>query len=169
MRLRILRPAIVFVLSLTASGQVHSERLHEQSAFGLGAEGPVVQHPVSISTAELVALSQDDMMRHELERDPSIQEVTGEGLEAAVIHLGRDKERDLLIVGSGSPFAGANVGPFWIIRDLPAGPRVIFRAIALQLMIDKTTSKGLRDVEAPAVVRGSVATNRTALPEANIA
>jgi hypothetical protein len=106
-----------------------------------------VYHPVSLSTAELDVLAQDDLMKLEMDRDPPLTKLTGEGLEASVVHLHDASERDLLVVGSGAPFLGANVGPFWVIRDLPDGPRVILHAIALGIGIRKAKSHGLKNID----------------------
>jgi hypothetical protein len=111
-----------------------------------------------LSDAELAALAKDDMMRKELDQDPPIPKLTREGLEATVVHLHSPNERDLVVVGSGAPFIGANVGPYWVIRDLPTGPEVVLSTIALGLDIQKTTSNGFRSVEASSATAGEVFT-----------
>jgi hypothetical protein len=83
-----------------------------------------------------------------LDQDPPIAKLSREGLEAAVVHLGAPQERDLIVVGSGRPFIGANVGPFWVIRDLPTGPQVVLSMITLALTLQDTRSHRLRDIEA---------------------
>ncbi len=142
--------ALALSLLSPCAAQSRTRHRADQTSFGLGNDDPIVKHPVSLSAAEIAALSRDDLMRQELDQNPPILRVTGEGLEASVIHLHGSRERDLVVIGAGEPFIGANVGPFWIIRDLPTGPKVVFRAITLQLNILKTSSHGLRDVEAVA-------------------
>jgi hypothetical protein len=129
------------------SAQPKPERTAEQRAFGLGMDGPVVQHPVALSNEELSALASDELMKRELDRDPPIPKLTREGLEAGVIHLGLPGERDLVVVGSGALFAGANIGPFWIIRDLPSGPVIVLHVTTLSLSVLNSRTKGLRDIE----------------------
>ncbi len=114
----------------------------------MGDIGPVVKHPVTLSDAELAALANDEMMKQELDQDPPITKLTRRGLEASVVHLSGADERDLVVVGTGGPFIGANIGPFWVIRDLPAGPRVVFSTRALAMEIQKTSFGGLRNIEA---------------------
>jgi hypothetical protein len=144
------RIAIFILATLYASATAQSAKhaVREQRDFGLGMDGPVVNRPVTLSDAELAALAEDEMMRKELDQDPPILKLTRTGLETAVVHLHGSHERDLVIVGSGYPFMGANVGPFWVIRDLPTGPQVVLSTITLSLSIQKTSANGLRDIEA---------------------
>lgn len=136
-------------LSTAVPAQSKPQTVTEQRTFNLGADDPVVNHPVQLSDAELAALADDETMHKELDhRDPPIPHLTREGLEAAVIHLNGPNERDLVVVGFGAPFIGANIGPFWVIRDLPAGPQVVFSTIALAITIQKTRYEGLRNIEA---------------------
>ena len=138
----------VAILCTSAVAQSKSHAVAEQRTFNLGADGPVVQHRVILSDAELAVLAGDEMMREELDQDPPIPKLTREGLEAAVVHLHGPEERDLVIVGSGRPFIGANIGPFWVIRGLATGPKVVFSTITLAITIQKTTFGGFRNIEA---------------------
>jgi hypothetical protein len=131
---RVLASLLIFC-SVAAIAQSSSHGAGEQTIFNLGIDGPVVRHAVHLSGDELAVLAKDDLMREELDQDPPITTVTGEGLEVSAVHLFSKTERDLVVIGSGKPFIGANVGPFWIIRDLPEGPRVVLQAIALSLDI----------------------------------
>jgi len=137
--------SLVLVICSSA-GMTQSRRLPaEQNTFGL--EGPELQHPATLSDEELAALASDELMRKELDQDPPIPKLTREGLEAAVIHLHGPAERDLVVIGYGSPLIGTNVGPFWIIRDLPSGPKVVLSTIALGITIRKATFGGFRNIE----------------------
>jgi hypothetical protein len=152
---------VVLVLAVfcvnAAAQSTAAHRTAEQNSFGLGTDGPVVQHPVALSDAELAALASDDLMRKELDQNPPIAKLTREGLETAVVHLHGPNERDLVVVGSGARFIGANVGPFWVIRDLPTGSQVVFSTITLSLEIQKASSNSLRNIEtfAATAVEGS--------------
>jgi hypothetical protein len=153
---------LLAALCISATAQSKPSHATEQHSFGLGVDGPVVQHPVVLSDAELAALANDEMMRKELAQDPPIPKLTREGLEATVVHLHGPNERDLVVVGSSGPFIGGNVGPFWIIRNLPTGPQVVLSIITLSLSIQKTNSQGFRDIEASAAtaVEGSTTSFR---------
>jgi hypothetical protein len=143
--------SISFVLIVCSAAVCAQSRLQpavEQHVFNLGVDGPVVQHPVRLSDSELSALANDETMKQVLDQDPPITEVMREGLESAVVHLHSSQERDVLVVGSGDPFHGANICPFWVIRDLPTGPQVVFSTIALQVTIQRTSFNGLRNIEA---------------------
>lgn len=141
-----------FCISATAQSRPH--RATEQSSFGLGEDGPAVKHRVILSDAELAALAKDDLMRQDLDQDPPIPKLTREGIEAAVVHLYSPSERDLVVVGSGPPFIGANVGPFWIIRDLPSGPKVVLSTSSQVLTIQRTRSNGFYNIKAFAATAG---------------
>ena len=138
------------ILCTASAAQSRPRKIVEQSTFNLGTDDPVVEHPVQLSDAELAALANDEMMKKELDQDPPISKLTREGLEAAVVHLHSPSERDLVVVGAGHPFLGANVGPFWVIRDLPSGPEVVLSVITLTLSIEKTSFNGVRNIEANA-------------------
>jgi hypothetical protein len=158
--MKILVNALVFFSCLITTVQAKTHRTAEQTSFGLGDLGPVIQHPVQISDPELAALAEDDVMLRELDREPPIGKLTREGLEAGVVHLHGPHERDLIVVGSGAPFIGANVGPFWIVRDLPDGPQVVFSTIALGISIQSTWFNQYRTIEASAATAVEVTTVR---------
>jgi hypothetical protein len=149
---------VLLLATLCVSTTAQSKPRHTTEQHTFGIDGPVVSHQVAISDAELAALANDNMMRKELDQDPPIPKLIREGLEAAVVHLHGPNERDLVVVGSGAPFIGANVGPFWIIRDLPTGPEIVFSTIALGLDIQKITSNGFRNIEASSATAGEVFT-----------
>jgi hypothetical protein len=140
------------------SGQSRPHRVVEQSVFNIGADMPVIRHQVVLTDSELYVLAKDELMRKEMDQNPPITKLTPDGLEATVVHLHGPNERDVVIVGSGRPFIGANVGPFWVIRDLPSGPQVVLGTVSLALTIQKSSSNGFRDIEAFAVLatHGSV-------------
>ena len=132
-------------LCVVASAQSNSNPAAEQRFFNL--ENNVRNH-VDLSDAELAALASDDLMRRELSAAPSGSKLTRDGLATAVIHLCGSSERDLIVVGNGEPFKGANAGPFWIIRDLPAGPVVVLAETSLSLTIQTKRSNKCLNVEA---------------------
>ena len=139
----------------TMTAQSKSARIPEQYVFNLGGvHEHVVRHSVALSDAEMAVLAKDSLMRQELNQDPPIARLSGEGLEAAVVHLGTPQERDLIVVGSGRPFIGANIGPFWVIRDLPTGPQVVLSVTTLALTIQNARFHGLRNIEVFAATVG---------------
>jgi hypothetical protein len=150
--------AVFAMVSSTAPGQ--PKAVTEQRFFGAGEDGPVVQHPITLSDADLIALGKDRLMRHVLQQDPPIPAVTRNGLEAGVVHLMGSNEKDLIVVGSGEPYHGANVVPFWMIRELPGGPTVVFSTITLSLSIKPAKHNGLNDIECFAATAVSSWTTR---------
>jgi hypothetical protein len=97
-------------------------------------------------------------MRSQLHLDRPVPKLTQEGLEAAEVHLCGSGERDLVVIGYGSQFAGANVGPFWIIRDLKTGPIIVLGEISLGLTIDTKRSNKCLNVEAIAATAAEATT-----------
>jgi len=139
---------ILAALGIAASAQSNSPSAAEQRFFNLE---DAVQHRVDLSDVELAALANDDLMLKQLgsaAAGSSPTPLTQEGLEAAVVHLCGPSERDLVVIGDGAPFIGANVGPFWIIRDLPTGPVVVLGEISLGLTIETKRSNKCLNVEA---------------------
>jgi hypothetical protein len=136
---------VLAALGLAASAQPRSETAVGQRFFNLV---DAVQHRVELSAAELSVLTNDDLMRSRLHSDRPIPTLTQEGLEAAEVHLCGSGERDLVVIGDGASFAGANVGPFWIIRDLPTGSVVVLGEISLGLTIETKRSNKCLNVAA---------------------
>jgi hypothetical protein len=146
---------VVTALCVVASAQSSSKSAVEQRFFNLE---DAVQNPVDLSDAELTALANDDLMRKEMAHNPPITKLTQEGLAASLVHLCGARERDLVVVGNGDPFVGANVGPFWIIRDLSTGPQVVLSSGMLGLTIQETRSKGCKNIESLVATAGESTT-----------
>jgi hypothetical protein len=136
---------VLTALCVAASAQSNSNSAAEQRYFNLEDS---VQNRVDLADAELASLANDDLIRKELNQDPPIPKLTQDGLEATVVHLCGSGERDLVVIGDGEAYAGANVGPFWIIRDLPAGPIVVLSEISLGLTIETKRSNKCLNVQA---------------------
>jgi len=146
----------LFVVNDTRSVLVAEDKsssMNEQTFFGI--EGtPVVEHPVRLSDPDLTALAQDDLVKDDMKRDPPITKLTRKDLVASVVHLKDASERDLIVIGTGPRFAGANVDPFWVIRELRDGPHVVLHAGGLGIKIKKSRSLGLYEIETSAVTMG---------------
>ena len=136
---------ILAVLGVAAPAQPNSAPAAGQRFFNLV---DAVQTSATLSDAELAALANDDLTRKELGPAPTGSKLTQDGLEATVVHLCGSDERDLVVIGDGAPYVGANVGPFWLIRDLPAGPVVVLGETSLSLTIETKRSNKCLAVEA---------------------
>jgi hypothetical protein len=147
---------VLIALGVVASAQSNSNSSAEQRYFNLEDS---VQNRVDLSDAELAALANDDLMRT-LRPDPSAPKLTQEGIEATVVHLCGSGERDLIAIGNGGELEGANVGPFWIIRDLPAGPVVVFSEPSLGLTIDNKRSNKCLNVESTTATAVEITTTQ---------
>jgi len=134
---------VLIALCVVAAAQSNSNPAAEQRYFNLEDS---VQNRVDLGDAELAALADDDLMR-KLRPDPSAPKLTQEGIEATVVHLCGSGERDLIAIGNGGGLEDANVGPFWIIRDLPAGPAIVLSETSLGLTIDTKRSNKCLNIE----------------------
>lgn len=133
---------VLTALCVVASAQSNSNSAAEQRFFNLE---DAVQNQVDLSDAELAALAADDYFKGAPQ--PQATKLTQDGLEATVVHLCGSGERDLVVLGDGEPYAAANVGPFWIIRDLPAGPAVVLSESSLSLTIEASRSNKCLNLE----------------------
>ena len=141
---------ITFILaaySLAVLAQPKSKTPAGQRYFNLVN---AVQGPVDLSDAELAALANDVLMR-KINPGSVGSKLTQEGLKAAVVPLCGAEERDLIVVGNGGSFATTYSGPFWIIRELAAGPMVVLSESSLSLSIDTKRSNKCLNVDAFAV------------------
>lgn len=140
---------ILAALTAAAVAQSASKATGEERYFNLV---DAVQQSVDLSDAELAALSNDDLMRKHLGTNAGAT-LTQEGLEAAAINLCSTGERDLIVIGHGGSYATEYAGPFWIIRDLPAGPVVVLSETSLSLSLDTKRSNKCLNVESFAVTQ----------------
>jgi hypothetical protein len=143
---------VLAAICVTASAQSKPQAAAEQRFFNIE---DAIQHRVELSDTELSLLAHDDLMRAQLHQEARIAQ---DGLEAAEVHLCGASERDLVIIGDGPQFSGANVGPFWIIRDLASGPMVVLSEVSLGLTIDTKRSNKCYNVEAIASTATQVTT-----------
>jgi len=138
---------ILAALGVAAVAQSNSKPASEQRYFNLV---DAVQHSEQLSDAELTALASDDLMRTKFGA-ASGSKLAQEGLEAAAVHLCGADERDLIVIGNGGSYATTYAGPFWILRDLPAGPVVALSETSLSLSTDPKRSNKCMNLETFAV------------------
>ncbi len=136
---------VIAALCAVAPAQSNPNAAGEQRFFNLEDN---VRNQVTLSDAELAALTNDSLMQKTLHPNPSAPKLTQEGIEATVVHLCGSSERDLLVIGNGEAFVGANLGPFWIIRSLPTGPTVVLSELSLALTIETKRSNKCLSVQA---------------------
>jgi hypothetical protein len=140
---RIPNALILASICVVAAAQTKSGPAAEQRYFNLE---DAVLNQVDLSDAELTALNADAYFKG-ISQGPSTK-LTQDGLEVTAVHLCGSSERDLIVIGDGAQYAGANVGPFWIIRDLPTGPQIVLQSGMLGLTIEASRSNKCLNVEA---------------------
>ena len=107
-----------------------------------------VQSPAQLTDAELAALAGDDLMRTKFSAALAGGKLTQDGLMVGSVHLCGAEERDLVVIGNGGSYATTYAGPFWIIRDLPAGPVIALSEISLSISVETKKSNKCQNVEA---------------------
>jgi hypothetical protein len=121
------------------------ERSSEQTHFS--AEDDRVEKPAAIPRDVLTVLSQDNMVRAELENENiSAEKLPQSWFAASAIHLTHSAEIDLIVVAVG-PVRGANVTMFWVFRSTPHGHELVLTAGGHDLQVKSTSWKGYRDIE----------------------
>ena len=140
--------AVLILTTLTAAAvaQSASKPAADERYFNLV---DAVQSSQDLSAAELAALASDDLMRKHFTSAAST--LTQDGLEAAAVTLCGAGERDVIVIGHGGSYATTYAGPFWIIRDLPAGPVVVLSETSLSISLDTKRSNKCLNVESFAV------------------
>ena len=146
---------LLTAFGVAALAQSNSKPAAEQRYFNLV---DAVQHSEQLSDAELAVLASDDLMRTRFGAAVADGKLTQEGLEAAAVHLCGAEERDLIVIGNGGSYATTYAGPFWIIRDLPAGPLVVLSEISLSLSTDPKRSNKCLNLETFAVAGSDTTT-----------
>ena len=143
------RIIIIFAaVGAAALAQSNSKPAVEQRYYNLV---DAVQHSEQLSDAELAALASDELMRTKFSAALAGGKLTQEGLEAAALHLCGADERDLIVIGNGGSYATTYAGPFWILRDLAAGPVVVLSETSLSLSTDPKRSNKCMNLETFAV------------------
>jgi hypothetical protein len=121
------------------------QRSTEQAHFS--AEDNRVEKPVAIPLDVLTVLSQDNMVRAELENENiPAEKLPQSWFAASAIHLTHSGEIDLIVVSVG-PVHGANVTMFWVFRSTPHGHELVLTAGGHDLQVKSTSWKGYRDIE----------------------
>ena len=93
----------------------------------------------------------------EVRRPVGIQRRRFEGIEkrlrcSVLPDLNEDQREDLIVVGRDGCLAGANILPFWILRNTSDGYAKALSVRALHLSVAESKTLGYSDISAAAVV-----------------
>jgi len=133
----------------------------EQSGFSVELEITPVQKPVALSGKALLVLATDKHISSCLDsQNLPAEKLPANWFVASLIHLDGPNEQDLIVLPAGrlpetpkgeisanACLVGANTGGFWVLRQTPAGFRLVLSQMASGLSIMKTRSNGLRDIQ----------------------
>lgn len=143
--------SILVIFTMHAGAQQVKPELSGQSVFGIENE---VEHPAILPDGILNLLRTDGLVRRMgCLRDGYPQPQALWFLTSAV-HLGGSHEIDFVVQNNpeleshdNRCLFGANIGPFWIFRQTPAGYELLLSTSALGLKIRDSRTKGYRDIE----------------------
>lgn len=158
MPLTLLPIALLAIIIITCSGPTKPQTvakapLKEQSLFS--AEDQTADSPIKLPDGALEILRRDEqVLRFLAAEDKSPQDLTTELFLASEIHLDGHEETDLIALGEGR-LRGANVVTFWVFRKLPNGYRLVLKTTAAGLRVERTKSKGFRNISTASPIAGS--------------
>jgi hypothetical protein len=128
--------ASLVVMSIFASPCLHAQS-KEQTVFN--AEDAGVKNPVALPPDVLEALKSDSYAADAFrEADPSAC------FSASTIRLG--PRVDDLIVEAAGALRGANVNMFWVFLTTPSGHRLVLKAPAHDLIVEKARTHEYHDI-----------------------
>ena len=135
---------------------------NEQSRFNSEQDyaGAPVEGPVELSAAALRTLAGDQVVLRCLKhRERTQDQLPAKWFVASEIHLAGPNEIDLIVLPRLAPsdkppseesenacLFGANINPFWVLRETPSGFDLILSKSAHDLDVLNTRSNGYRDI-----------------------
>jgi len=124
---------------------------HEQLSFEIGHGRSTVKHPVPLSDADLAEIRKVQSNQPLFQppfplKSSEIPVPTREGLEVGAVHLNGPEERDLVVIGSGRRYVTEKLAPFWVIREIPTGPKVVLAEWTHKLEVQPTKHRGMADL-----------------------
>jgi hypothetical protein len=129
----------------------------EQSHFTIQADA--VERPVNLPPSALAVLASDPAVVPILESEKiPADKIPAAWFSASEVHLGDGDERSLVVVGTGK-LLGANIGPFWVLRNNGGRVEVLLSTSTLGLEIKAERSNGYRDIEITAATADRVLTS----------
>jgi hypothetical protein len=149
---------------LFARGQGKAASLDEQTHFSVEQEIVPVQRPEPITEELLRVLRTDDLVLKVTRGCPVAADAGNSKIEASwfvasKIHLNGRDEIAFVILPKKPCMNGANVGPFWIARQVAKnGYRLILDAGGLGLDVLSTKHNGYSDIEVRSATAASVST-----------
>ncbi len=149
--------AALFTLGSRSAHLSVAQRVsHEQSSFNM--EDAVVDHPAQIPKSALRVLVEDRHVAQQLRiHNLSPDQIPSSWFQTAEVHLDGGNEKDFVVIGKGD-LLGANVTPFWVIRNSDKGTQLVLAVPAHELRILKSRSRGFKDIWVGAVISGDLST-----------
>ncbi|WP_433963965.1 hypothetical protein [Tunturiibacter gelidiferens] len=152
-----LLPKLAVALSIAVVSANPGTNPLQSSDLHFSAEDVDVKDAVPISDEIWSLLKEDIDVRDQLQRQNAPLKDPKNWFSAAVVHLHKANEYDLVVQGEG-PMMGANVTEFWVFAETKRGPKLVLKAPAHDLLLRNHVSNGYRIIEASAVTALRVST-----------
>ena len=137
----------IFLIEICEAGRIGQS---EQSHFSVELDITPIEKPVALSDDIMGVLKQDAVLRKAskpcLKVGESIDQIRPSWFVASEVHLSSASETDFVVLSKNGCLLGANVGPFWIVRQAPNESKVILSIGGHDLDILRTQWKGYSEV-----------------------
>ena len=158
--------AVILAIALTRIAGEAQERkkfeLTEQTNFSIETSIEKIEKPVPLPSGVLQLLKKDE---DALESSVGCTDEGGgpDALQASwfvasEVHLGRQDEKDLVVLAANQCLNGANVGPFWVARKTKQGYQLVLSTGGHDLKILDSRSKGFRNIRRASLTAVTVST-----------
>ena len=150
---------LVFAVSMQPAILVPAQntKSREQSHFN-SEQGDVgsVARPVSLPKGALDVLRRDQRVLHcARNQNISADQIPVKWFTASEIHLDGPVETDFVVLPrfdldlkpSNVCLMGANIGPFWVLAEMPKGYKLLLATSTLGLIVLDSRTKGYRDIK----------------------
>lgn len=172
--------ALFALLLLGGSSQSKGAKMtstEEQSRFSAEQAdvNEPVAHPASLPAGALRALGTGGDVASCLKREGvQHEQVPTSWFIASKIHLDGPKETDFVVLPnldmpheseaqrSVRCFLGANIAPFWVVRETPNGYELALAVRCHDLWVSNHRTNGLRDIQAISIMRAGAYTSTAA-------
>jgi hypothetical protein len=133
----------------------------EQWHFSSELDITPMKRPVEVPDEVLVLLRKNSIVLRNkscLREAGTSDRIPSSWFVASEVHLDGPDERDLIILPKNGCFLGANLGPFWIVRNSPEGYRLVLSWVAHDLEVLPTRSNGYHDIRLTSATADMIST-----------
>lgn len=150
------------VCSVASAQRLLHPRSHTQPApeqYVFNAEDKGVQRPAGLPDDLKPILAKDEYVQSLLDGAKlPVQKLPVAWFSVASVHLGGNKDYDLVVVGEG-PVRGADGTTFWVFCPTERGWTQTLKVSTHTLLVKDLRTRGLREIEAQSAASGGAVFN----------